>query len=68
MQEDVKDLQRQYRAGQDKQNKRLKKFGEVYSKLEDLVRFCSSLLVHHLKDTLSYRYTGRRCGYGVSEA
>ena len=46
MLEEGKDMQRQYQANQNVQNKRLKKFGEIYSKFEDLVSFplCSSLL------------------------
>lgn len=43
MLEEGKDMQRQYQANQNVQNKRLKKFGEIYSKFEDLVSF---LYVH----------------------
>ena len=35
--EEGKDLQRQYQANQNVQNKRLKRFGEAHNRLEDLV-------------------------------
>jgi len=42
MLEEGKDMQRQYQANQNVFNKRLKRFGEIHTRLEDLV----SVLYH----------------------